>query len=47
MVSQSIEATHPILAVVSGLPLNIYLTLQHVVSPGMPVTAQNSAQPRP
>jgi hypothetical protein len=40
MVSQGIEATHPILTVVSGLPLDIYPTLLHVVLPTTPVRAR-------
>jgi hypothetical protein len=40
MVSESIEATHPILAVVSKLPLDIYPTLLHDVLPTTPITAR-------
>ena len=46
MVSQGIEATHPILAVVSRLALDIYPTLLHVVSTAATIEARNSALPR-
>ena len=44
MVSQSIEAIQPILAVVSRrLPLDIYPIVLHVVLPTLPSRARNSA----
>jgi hypothetical protein len=46
MVSESIEAIDPILAVVSKLPLDIYPTLLHGVLLATPIRVRNGPSPQ-